>query len=103
MWRKKGEPGRTIFFFFDSGWHVQARGDKAGEIGALFERHQSRTGLGDGVEVGDVTELAAGPAASAFLSAPRHQRLLTGGALPAEAALGSAFRTCEELSVHHLP
>lgn len=52
-------------------------GDKAGEKGALFERHKSRTGLGDGLKVGDVTESAAGTALSAFLSALWHQGLLT--------------------------
>lgn len=68
---EEGQAWKNFFFFFYSGRHVQARGDKAGEKewGALFERHKSSTGLGEGVKVGDVTELAAGPALSAFLSA----------------------------------
>lgn len=45
-----------------AGWKTHVGGDKAAEAaGAFVERHQreSRTGLGEGMKAGDVTELAA--------------------------------------------
>lgn len=71
---EEGEPGGAGFL--DGGWHVQVGVTEQGRW-PLFERHKSRTGLGDGWKVGDVTESAAGTALSAFLSAPWHQGLLT--------------------------
>lgn len=63
------------------GWRLEGPGERrqsGGRQGALFEGHKggSRTGLGDGLQVGDVTEFTTGTALSVFLSALWHQHLL---------------------------